>query len=304
MPEQSRPPSRNDHDAEFERVDHQDDEISLYDLWDVLVRRLPVLVSVAVLVTVAGFAYAMMQPVEYRYRSGLELPQVYHPESGLQPVIATEAVIATLEDVIIPSQRQQLFGDSAAGAGVSVVERGGEQSLVLESTNQPANADAVAALHEAIITALAERLLPRYQRWLAVSAEPFENRITMYDEQIDVLQRQLDTLNERVEEADGVTTLIFAQQLGDLRREMSELRRHRVDAHSTLAAIREASHGTEQLFVANESDSPVGTGRSLIVALSVVLGGMLGLFTAFFWEFVSNARSRRVDLQVHQTKPK
>ena len=293
MPEQSRPPSRNDHDADFERVDRYDDEISLYDLWDVLVRRLPVLISVALLVTVTGFAYAMMQPVEYSYRSGLELPRVYHPESGLQPVISRDAVIATLEDVIIPSQRRQLFGDSTAGARVAVVERGGDHSLVLETTSQPANADAITALHEAIIGALAERLSSRYERWLAVSADPFENRIAMYDEQVDVLRGQLNNLDARVNGADSVTTLVVVQQLGDLRREMTELRRDRVDAQSTVAAIREASHGTEQLFVANESDSPVGTGRSLIVALSVVLGGMLGLFTAFFWEFVSNARARR-----------
>ncbi|MFV8836434.1 hypothetical protein ACNSTU_15845 [Aquisalimonas sp. APHAB1-3] len=294
MSEQSRPASRNRQDAEFERVDRHDDEISLYDLWDVLVRRFPVLVSVALLVVVAGFAYAMMQPVEHRYRSGLELPRVYHPESGLQTVIPRETAIATLEDVIIPSQRERLFGDRAGGAGAQVIERGGEHGLALETTSQPANANAVAALHEAIIAALDDRLASRYERWLAVSAEPFENRIAMYDEQIDVLQVQLDTLNERVEGADGVTTLVFAQQLGDLRREMTELRRHRVDAQSTLTAIRDASHGTEQLFVANESDSPVGTGRSLIVALSVVLGGMLGLFAAFLTEFVSNARARRV----------
>ena len=284
-------PSRRD--AEFPEHHVADDEISLYDLWNVLVRRLPVMIGVGGVVVLAGLVYALMQPVEYQYRSGLDLPRVYDPEDGLSVVVARQSVIATLEDIVIPEQRQGLFGDEERGPRVNVVERGGDHSLVLESGSTPERAERVSRLHEAIIESLAERLEGDYERRLSVSVGPYENRRTMLDEQIDVLTSELASLNNRLDGADGVSSLVVAQQLGDIRRELAELRSRRVDADSAVESIRGTSHGAEQTYLASESENPTGPGRTLIMALTVVLGGMLGLFSAFFWEFVSNARRYR-----------
>ncbi|WP_018950671.1 Wzz/FepE/Etk N-terminal domain-containing protein [Thioalkalivibrio sp. ALMg11] len=268
-----------------------DDEISLYELWDVLVRRLPVLLGVAVLTVVLGVAYAMMQPVVYEYRSGVDLPRVY--SEGLMDVVSQDMAIARLDDVLIPQQRDALFGDEERGPGVRVSARGSDYSLILESTSTREAAEHVADLHEGVIAALAEWLAPRFEQSLATNLRPLNNRIEVLDEQIALLQEDLNTLYERLGEGEDITGLIVAQQIGDLRRELAELRTQRVDARSSAETVQAMSRDTEQTFLAGESDSPVGAGRSLIVALSVVLGGMLGLFAAFFWEFVSNARSRR-----------
>ena len=284
-------PSRRD--VEFPERYAGDDEISLYDLWDVLVRRLPVLIGVGALVTLAGLVYALTQPVEYQYRSGLDLPRVYDPEDGLEVVVSRQSVIATLEDVVIPEQRQRLFGDEERGPRVEVLERGGEHSLVLQSGSAPERAERMARLHEAVIEAVSERVEGAHERRLTATVRPYENRRAMLDEQIDVLTSELASLNNRLDGADGVSSLVVAQQLGDIRRELAELRSRRVDADSAIESIRATSHGTEQTFLASESENPTGPGRSLIMALTVVLGGMLGLFSAFFWEFVSNARRYR-----------
>lgn len=48
---------------------------------------------------------------------------------------------------------------------------------------------------------------------------------------------------------------------------------------------------TQVVVEAIRSESPVGTGRSLILALGLVLGGMLGLFGAFLAEFIAQVRA-------------
>ncbi|WP_019572118.1 Wzz/FepE/Etk N-terminal domain-containing protein [Thioalkalivibrio sp. ALMg3] len=268
-----------------------DDEISLYELWDVLVRRLPVLLGVAVLTVVLGVVYALMQSVEYEYRSGVDLPRVY--SGGLANVVSQDMAIARLEDVLIPQERDQLFGDEERGPRVRVSAHGSEYSLILESTSTREAAEHVADLHEGVIAAMAEWLRPRFEQSLASHLRPLNSRIEVLDDQIALLQEDLNALYGRLGEGDDIAGLIVAQQIGDIRRELSRLRSSRTDAASSAETVVAMSRDTEQTFLAGESDDPAGAGRSLIVALSVVLGGMLGLFAAFFWEFVSNARSRR-----------
>ncbi|WP_373054623.1 Wzz/FepE/Etk N-terminal domain-containing protein [Thioalkalivibrio sp.] len=268
-----------------------EDEISLYELWDVLMRRLPVLLGVAVVTVLLGVVYALMQPVEYEYRSGVDLPRVYSEE--MINVVSQDMAIARLDDVLIPEQRDALFGGEERGPRVRASAHGSDYSLILQSTSTREAAEHVANLHEEIITDLAEWLTPRFEQSLSTKLSPLDNRIEVLDEQIAVLEEDLDTLYERLGQEGDITGLIVAQQIGDLRRELAELRTQRVDARSDRETVEAMSRDTEQTFLAGESEDPVGAGRSLIVALSVVLGGMLGLFAAFFSEFVSNARSRR-----------
>lgn len=270
---------------------HYDDEISLYDLWDVLVRRVVVLVGVAVLTVVLGVVYALMQPIQYEYRSGADLPRVY--SEGFYNVVSQDMAIARLDDVVIPEQREQMFGGEQRGPRVRVSAHGSDYSLILESTSTREAAERVSELHAAVITALADWLEPRFERSLASSLRPLHTRIEALDEEIELLQEELNVLSGRLGEGNDVAGLIVAQQVGDIRRELSRLRSARVEAESRAETVEAMSRNTEQTFLASESENPVGPGRSLIVALSVVLGGMLGLFAAFFWEFVANARSRR-----------
>ena len=279
-------------DAAFDAPARYDDEISLYDLWDILVRRLPVIIGVGGIIVFAGLAYALSQPVTYEYRSGMELAHIYDGGS-MRSLVSKDASIARLEDVIISQARDERFGDEEGGPRVEVVERGGDGSLVLKSATTQDQADTVADLHESIITALGEAEEPRFEQSLSARLLPHENKADMLEEEIGLLREQLSVFMERLGSDDGVNGLVIAQQMGDLRREITHLRAELVDARSAIDGIADNSALTEPSYIASESESPTGTGRSLIVALSVVLGGMLGLFAAFFWEFVSNARARR-----------
>ena len=288
-------------DREFVRgsPDHarygQDDEISLYDLWDVLARRLPVLLVVAALTIAGGFTYALLQPVQYEYRTGIELARVYQgPGSGgFELVVSRAASQARLEDVIIPELRREYFGGGERGPRIQIRERGGDDGLLLQSTGVPEDADRIAEFHEAVVSELGKEHQGRLERAITATTNRFASRAEVLREQLDFLEQQLEQLSEQLNAAEGVTSLVVAQQMGDIRREMSNVRVAHTDARSAVETIRDTSHSTEASFLASQADSPAGTGRPLIVALSVVLGGMLGLFAAFFAEFVGNARRYR-----------
>lgn len=290
MPENESSPRIPDHQRHV-----PDDEISLYDLWDILARRLPVLLAVAVLTIAGGFAYALMQPVQYEYRTGIELARVHTGGGSGTPelVVSSVASQARLEDVIIPELRREYFGGEERGPRVQVRERGGDHGLMLQSTAEPRYADRVAEFHQVVVRTLSEEHEGHFQRAVNASTSRFEARAEVLGEQLDFLERQLRELSEKLTTDDGVAGLIIAQQMGDIRREMSDVRVAYTDARTAVQTIRDTSQGTELSFLASQSDEPVGARRALIAALSIVLGGMLGLFIAFFVEFVANARRYR-----------
>ena len=209
---------------------------------------------------------------------------------GFELVDSRAASQARLEDVIIPELRREYFGGGERGPRIQVRERGGDDNLLLQSTGVPEDADRIAEFHQAIVSELGEEHEGRLEKAITATTNRFASRAEVLREQLDFLEQQLEQLSEQLNADEGVTSLVVAQQMGDIRREMSNVRVAHTDARSAVETIREASQGTEASFLASQSDTPVGVGRLLIVALSVVLGGMLGLFCAFFVEFVSNVR--------------
>ncbi|MDN3517815.1 Wzz/FepE/Etk N-terminal domain-containing protein [Aquisalimonas lutea] len=301
-PRSGRYPARGDADFPAEHHTH-DDEISLYDLWDVLMRRLPVLIGVALLVIVVGAVYAFSQPIEYTYRSQIELaqlPEYHNPASDAGggngeavPVVPVDSVQRELEQVLIPEVRGRLAGDNDAMSRLQVSVSGTNPTVSLTSTAGPDASDSVTQLHQAIIEAFQAQQEAALESAVQTGARPFEERAELLGEQITELEAETERLAQASARGDGVRAMVFAQQLGDVRRELRQARLQRLDAQSMLETIWESAEPMDALGVARKSSSPVGPSRSLIIALSVVLAGMLGLFAAFFWEFVSNARRYR-----------
>lgn len=278
--------------SSYERQSMAEDEISLVDLWLVLMRRKGVVLGITVLCLALGVGYAMQKPVVYDYRTGIELAEVHGgPESkGLEVLTPKAGAVVLLRDVIIPEQRGRVSGEEDSGPRVQVVENGGEARLMLKSTAEPKNRKKVEKLHSAVGDALAERHAPVFEKRVEVVSRPFAKRAEMLKKQMQFLENQLKQLSKRSYTQNGIQSLVDAQQMGDMREALAESRVKHSDAESAIEVIREASHPTRIEFLAAESEDPAGTGKSLIAALSLVLGLMLGVFGAFFIEFLRTAR--------------
>lgn len=278
---------------------YPDDEINLYNLWDVLVRRRCVIAGIALLVIISGLAYALMKPVVYEFSTGIEIGQVYYAEEAgggsYQLVESPEAAQARLEDELILRVRRALFDGEEAAPKVTVQTRTNRGSLVLISTVREAQSEAVESLHEAIANALQEvhqRPFEREKRMALARHKPVEETLFV---QLDLLESQLSMFGSSRANGDPrevLVEIVSSQWAADLRREAAEARVELAKTKGNIAAVEEGSRPTQLAYLAKQADTPAGSGKSLILALSVVLAGMLGILTAFFAEFASNARNR------------
>lgn len=292
----------NIHHPNFRPASHPapDDEISLYDLWDVLVRRRWIILAILALVTLAGGTYAWLTPHSYQYRSGIEIGHIYRGEQvsddRYRPITAAQAAEARLNDLIVPTVRQTLSTPQTSAPRVSVQVRSADNAVLLTTLARDDQNHIVERLHTAIAEALREHHQPIYDRelglildQLSVQANVLEREIAIDRQQLNGTEAQEDTGSENV----GIIALVEGQRLADLRRSLAQKQSHLARLRSNMEAVTQASRTTQLSFLASRSEEPSGAGRSLTLALSIVLGLMGGVFTAFFWEFIHNARQRQ-----------
>lgn len=89
------------------------DEISLFDIWDALVRRQWLIAAVFVGVSVLAAGYAITRPDVYHYQTSLQIGHTIietaeRPQR--EPIAAPEAVMAKLEASLIPSALRSVLG--------------------------------------------------------------------------------------------------------------------------------------------------------------------------------------------------
>ena len=323
-------PSRRD--ADFPERYVADDEISLYDLWNVLERRWYVIVGVFALVVVLAFIYVLNREPAYNYRTGVEIGTI---DADGQLVESPRETRNQLRDFIIPSVRVEA---SEQTENVPDVELGGgdeSRLMVLTSNGAAGRNEAIRDLHQEIVN----QLLTLHREKTNYGLRELERRLDQERDQrarvqaeLDRLERRGETLEERlsatrelrdelrslnermIADADSSPLLSMAlgtQELSRLQERLDELEdqyrfeldRDRDQLESQLGqSDREIERieddianvsPTSARFVATRSLEQAGTGNTLILALAIVLGGMLGLFSAFFWEFIVNARQRR-----------
>ena len=291
------------------------DEISLIDLAKVLWRRRWWVVGITVGTVVLALLFALSTEHEYQYTTTVRIGELNIDKR----VSNVEEVKETLERQLMPPLRRsfiEIHGLERLPFAVAIEtgEPGGMVSLITESVVE--NEGLVEAFH----SELASMLAARHSEILDVIAAQTEQRLGR-------LYARLEFHNQRLEELDrlgsavaaleidapdvgggeqdlprdtmqpgqggqdlALTTLMSRLQVSDLmnqyERNLSTLMRDIEDNELQ----RDWITPTHVVVKALRSESPVGTSRSLILALGLVLGAMLGLFGAFFAEFGAQVR--------------
>ncbi len=140
-----------------------EDEISLVDLWLVLMRRKRVAAIVAFLVIAAGFLFWLTRSRMERYVTSIEIGEVLASGSGIQNIEAREAVHTRLKNTILPLIRNKVADkfDLTMGAlpkvEIRVPEEEGTGDFVfLESKGTKEKKEIIKALHQGITERLSE----------------------------------------------------------------------------------------------------------------------------------------------------
>lgn len=234
------------------------DEISLVDLAVTFVRRRKIFYLVFVLCALAGVAYAVLASATYSYVSLVQVAMA----SAEKPMVSPESTIANLENQWLPRVRAE-YESKQGGFPFKVSFENPESTQLIRITTESGEdlADTLKEVHKQLINelkAFQEGLLADRRKRLAG--------------QINSVTKLVDSL-----ESSGVSGEALATAIN-----------RRIGLETDLESLAPA----KTLVVGRQSPGKVGPKRALIVVLAVVLGAMLGLFAAFFWEFMTSVRKQ------------
>jgi hypothetical protein len=300
------------------------DEISLVDLAKVLWNRRWWMVSIAVGTVVLALLFALSKEHEYRYTTTLRLGEIDVDER----VANGDDVKLAVERRFLPALRHSFMAARELQRLPFDLNVEGENTrnlVTLTSETTLENGDLVRAFHQdlaglvsadhhdkiQLVSRQTEIRLQNLRMRLALQQRRLEDLIALSSEAAalevegiadgdDALALNLGAQTSGVgwpnfrpvlsSDDASLTILLSRVQLTDLMTQyettISDLMR---DIEATQLQ-RNWITPTHVVVEALRSESPVGTGRSLILALGLVLGAMLGLFGAFIAEFGAQVR--------------
>lgn len=236
------------------------DDITLVDLAAVLVEYRITFFLVFALVAIPGLAYALLAPDKYEYTS---LLQVARDGVGQTPLESPAATIASLESRWLPDVAVEYMASEGEKLPIEVSfsNPNGTALIRLASEAEGDVANTVKRIHEALI----EKVKSSQAELLAENKTALEAEMESIDKVIEGLQAGRNTDQALVQ---------MVQRKANLKSKLDRL------------------EGAQTLAVGRESLQATGPRRGVVVALAVGVGGILGVFSAFFVHFVRQVRLR------------
>lgn len=233
------------------------DEISLVELVATFIRRRRVFYVVFVAVTLAGLAYALLTPDEYDYASLIQIAQ----KDGEKFVQPPETAIATLENRWLPEVQTAYRAKHDKKMPFEVAFSNPEDTGLIQfsSSTTTEHSKSVKVAHETLITKVAD-----YQGRLIKTEQ------ASLKSQIQSLERTVELLKGEKETGEAIASAI--------------------EKRSRLELELDGLNGVEVLVTSRQSSEKIAPKRSLIMALAVLLGLMMGVFVAFMTEFAVSVR--------------
>jgi len=188
-----------------------DDEISLIDLWLVLVRRKWWVIGVAVAVTGLSLVYAAMQTDVYEYRQAVEIgSRIVDGENRL--IEEPSSVAANLNEGVIPSATYDWISQNPKAQGVPSIEASAPQGarvVILKSEGAADRQEAIIELMENVSGRLVNdhrRVTETVSKEIAAELTPLENDIEGFKDERERLRSRIERLDERESLLEGEIT--------------------------------------------------------------------------------------------------
>jgi len=281
---QNNPNDRSEQDPRAryrEPAYYPDDEISLIDLWNVLLRRRLLILGLTVLCVAVAILYSILATPVY--------------ESRAVVLIGKAASIGPVEnpDEMVQRLRQDYrVGDESEG------ER--EMPYVEAISLNKREADAVVTISARAETPqeasqflgqVVDGLLEEHETWFKQTVRLLRDRMDTLVAQSQAFESQIVLIQEemeRVREVNPVQASVLAVESGKLIAQLPGLE-GRLNLLQ-LDLLDSRSYPSKLLRAPTVAVKPIQPRPKLYLAISLVLGLMLGVFAAFFAEFLRNAR--------------
>jgi len=273
-----------------------DNEISLIELWMVLVRRWKIVATVFTLCLIIGIGVALLSSTKFVFSTIVELAR-----TSSQLVESVASVQEKLKESYIP---QALDAERRGGVfGVDVKIPRGNEILILTSSGRSSDGEVIKELHQSIFD-----LLIKDQRALIEMQEvPRRKEYSLLESQIKIdaarinklkqseklLEQELTTLESNsISPKEGRVAGVLQAYALNLRALM-DAEHAIIDYQSRLYDLKSKMDMTQPALakkIAMRSLKPSGIGKIATIFLSVVLGLFIGILAAFFQEFIAKAR--------------
>lgn len=238
-----------------------EDEISLVDLAKVLIKQRWWLLGVAVVCFLAAVVYAMTLKPAYRYVSVYKVAE----QEPNKPLTSMSGALEMVNNLYWPSNSRE-YKQTNKVLNIPFtfdISNPEDTTLVIfSSEGSEANVVDIQDLHQRVVNDL-----DAYQQALVD-----QRRSQLETQQADI-KRSLNTMSENTATTQAEITVSLYDRLASVERQ--------------LTALEDAS----LIELAEQADHASRVGKSLILALGLVLGGMLGLMAAFIAEFVYRVKA-------------
>ncbi len=277
------------------------DEISLMELWAVLLRRWKTMATVSALCLLIGIAAVLSTSTKFLFSTTIELAR-----TSSQLIKPVAAIQAELKESYIP---RMIAAENRTEVLESDVKNPrGSQVLVLTSLGRSADEDAIRTLHRSILD-----LLIKDQAVLIEEVKaPLRKEYSLLEARVKVDTQRINKLKQSEVRLEKALTAIESSPVSSKEVAVASILQA---ASLNLRALMDAEHTiTDHQLALNDLKSkidmvqpatadriavrslkPVGIGTGAMVLLSVVVGLFLGVLAAFFQEFIAKvSRSRSV----------
>jgi len=280
--------------AQYQDSPYADDEISLVDLWRVLARRRFWILGTFLVVMVLGGIWLLFQTPTHEARASVEIGTVAKTVAEkAQPsiVISSKAKRGQGE---IPSQPpvEPLENPGAVAdrirytqtAGPSVLHSVEQEKRVITLTARSPTPEGATELLREIV----DRLQSRHGEYIKAFRSELQERISRISQRISFIGEQQGRFEAKLGELDSNTSAAIGALLTLEQRLFNQLPRleeRQAELQGQLS--QRLTQPTEVISEPTASSSPVEPKTRLVLALAAVLGLMLGVFVAFFREFLA-----------------
>ena len=250
------------------------DEISLFDLWDILVRFRWRLLTVWGLTIAAALAYLALATTVYESRAVVQIGQINNKPFSEPKALALEF--------------QRRYEADEENRSHPLLKSISAEENTLTLTAEGENPEQAQAFLQQILDEVVPVLQQRYGKARSLrqnALAELEAHIQMLNEQI----QQLTTITTNANTDEAVKALAILQG-STLRADLPTLYKQRLQLQQELAEPNsQPSRLVREPTLPRQASSPR---TALTLALAVMLGGMLGSMAAFFSEFARQARQR------------
>jgi len=254
-----------------------EDEISLIDLWLIVMRRKMLVITIFLFCTIAALAFALTQPLTFSFTT---IVNVGSNENG-QPFESLETIQAKLEEILIPNIRVMSLDKKKSSDEENMIKVSIPTNAVairLETNGEEDDYTKISSLHGSVI----ESLKQQYKEQIRSAKSRLEGKLQLLNKQLDELNMQFSL------PVSGQVSIEMLMLMDRRTASISKLEQNKQAITAQLSNLKEPG----SFLSTTRSIKPVGKGRKVIVIVAAVLGLFLGLFSAFFAEFLAKVKLR------------